>query len=215
MPTTRYGLSSRSFARAVAAVTVLGAAYGVVPASPAAAREVPPQPLAISGSFDVFLVLPATNGLSATNTSQATGSQTTEQLSAFSLSSTAPNAAGAGSTGAAAGKAGTVASQATATMPLDTTSTNLLRNVLEGQVLNPVQVEFRRSSAGKEATFLTYTFKDVVISSYQLQDTSGATTVQIVLAFQGISLSFGTGVSSRGGIVTPPAGWSITTNRAV
>ena len=219
MPTTRYGLSSRSFSRAVGALAVLGAAYGLAPASAAAAREIPAQPTAPSSTFDVFLVLPANSGLSTSN-----GSQTTEQLSAFSLSSTAPNSTGLGSTGlgstglgstgSSAGKAGSTASQAAATMPIDTTSTNLQGDVLESRNLNPVEVEFRRSGAGKETTYLRYTFKNATITSYQLQDTAGAASVQVTFAFQGITLSFGTGATSTG-TNGPPGGWSVTANKAV
>jgi type VI protein secretion system component Hcp len=214
MPTTRYGLSNRSFARAVGAVAVLGAAYGVMPAGVAAAREVPAQSTAPSSTFDVFLVLPANSGLFTSSTS-SNGTQTTEQLSAFSLSTSAPNSTGLGSTGLGAGKTSSTASQAAATMPLDTTSTNLQRDVLESRTLNPVQVEFRRGGgAGKETTYLTYSFRNATITSYQLQDSAGAASVQVTFAFQGITLSFGTGATSTGTVV-PPSGWSVTSNRAV
>jgi type VI protein secretion system component Hcp len=86
---------------------------------------------------------------------------------------------------------------------------------LQSRNLNPVQVEFRRSSAGKETTYLMYTFKNTTITSYQLQDTAGAASVQITFAFQGIALAYAAGLSSTGGVVTPPGGWSITTNKAI
>ena len=213
MPTTRYGLRGRSSSRGVAVFavsTVIGAAWGLAAAGPAAANEAPAQ--STPNTFDVFLVLPANSGL-FTSSVISNGSQTTEQLSAFSLSTTAPNSSGLGSTGSAAGKASTTASQATATMPLDTTSTNLQRDVLESRALNPVEVEFRRSGATKGTTYLTYTFKNAIVTSYQLQDTAGAVAVQVTFAFQGITLTFGTGVSGTGTV--PPSGWSVTANKAV
>ncbi len=54
----------------------------------------------------------------------------------------------------------------------------------------------RSSCAGppvaKQTTFLTYSFKNAAITSYQLQTTSGAASVQVNFVFQAIGLSFGT-----------------------
>ena len=139
----------------------------------------PAQTAAISNPFNVFLVLPASSGAAGSKTATAT----TEQLSAFSLSTTAPT------TGASRRRH----DQAVATMPIDSVSTGLLRDVFVSQHLDPVQVIFRRAASSKQATFLTYSFKNAAITSYQLQTTSGAASVQVNLVFQAIGLSFGTG----------------------
>ena len=167
----------------------------------------PAQAAALAGSFDVFLVLPPSAGLT---TSQAAPTATTEQLTAFSLSATPPTNGGS-PTGKGGGK---VATQASTTMPIDAVSTGLLRAALVSQQLSPVQVIFRRAASAKQTTFLTYTFKDVAITSYQLQTTSGAASVQVNFAFQSIGLTFPPGVSGTGGGSAPPGGFDITTNKS-
>lgn len=216
MPSNCYSWSSRPVARGGAALALLGGAASLGFASPAAAHVVPAQAPAVAGPFNVSLVLPPSN--------TAKSAQTAEQLSGFSLSTTA-SASSAGSSGLGAGKNGAGASQATATMPIDATSTNLLRDVLVSQVLNPLEVVFSRTSGGKQETFLTYDFKNCTITSYQLQygpgsqpqEASGSPSVQFTFVFQGITLAYGTGASSlgTGGVGTVPASWSITTNKAV
>jgi type VI protein secretion system component Hcp len=217
MPSMPYARSRRTLPRCAAAVALLGGAGALAFASPAAARLVPAQVPALSGPFKVSLVLPTTTGVATPTSTNTAG----EQLSAFSLSTTGP-ASVAGTTGLGAGKASVGASQATATMPIDTTSTNLLEDVLESHILSQVMVVFQRSVAGKEATFLTYDFKNCTITSYQLQDgpgtqsqaTSGAPSVQITFVFQGLSLSYGKGASTLGTGATVPAGWDITANKS-
>jgi type VI protein secretion system component Hcp len=209
MSSARFAVTSRRAFRGVAALTLLGGAWGLAPASPAAAHVVAGQLPAPSSAFDVFLVLPATSGQSTSN-----GPTTNEQLSAFSLSSTAPTATGGGSTGAGAGEAFSLA-PFIATMALDTTSSNLLHIAFYGRNLSLVEVDFDRSSAGKETTFFKYLFKNVTISSYQLQAAAGDTSVQIGFAFQEIAFSYVTGVSSSGATGAPPGGWNISTNKAV
>jgi type VI protein secretion system component Hcp len=201
MSSARFAVTSRRAFRGVAALTLLGGAWGLDPASPAAAHVVAGQLPAPSSAFDVFLVLPATSGQSTSN-----GPTTTEQLSAFSLSSTAPTATGGGAAFSLA--------PFTATMPLDTTSSNLLHVAFLGRNLSLVEVDFDRSSAGKETTFFKYLFKNVTISSYQLQAAAGDTSVQIGFAFQEIAFSYVTGASSSGSTGAPPGGWNISTNKA-
>jgi type VI protein secretion system component Hcp len=202
-----FALNRRPTSLGAVIIALLGGAFVLASAGPAAAKVVNDQAPALSGPFNVFLVLPAGAGLT---TSRSAPTATTEQLTAFSLSTTTPSG-GATPTGGSGGK---VATQASATMPVDVVSTGLLRDALVSQQLNPVQVVFRRTTTGKQATFLTYTFKDVAITGYQLQTTAGTASVQINLAFQSIGLSFPAGVSSTGGGSAPPGGFDITTNKS-
>lgn len=187
-------------------MSLLAGTFVLASAGPAAAK-VPAQTAALSGPFNAFLVLPASAGLT---TSKSAPTAATEQLTAFSLSATAPATAGS-STGGGVSK---TATQASATMPVDAVSTALLRDALVSKQLDPVQVILRRATSGKQTTFLTYSFKNAAITSYQLQTTSGAASVQVNLVFQAISLAFGTGVSSTGGTTAPPGGFDITTNKS-
>jgi type VI protein secretion system component Hcp len=216
MPSTRYARGRGPLARGAAVLVLLGGAGALAFASPAAARVLPAQAPSLSGPFSVFLVLPTSSGLTSSKTAK-----TSEPLSAFSLSTTAQAASGL-STGTGAGAAKTT-SQVTATMAIDTVSTNLLEDVFGSHVLNPVEVVFDKTTAGKQATFLTYEFKNCIITSYQLQDgpgtqpqaTSGPPSVQITFVFQALSLSFGPGAKASGTGAAVPAGWDITTNKAV
>jgi type VI protein secretion system component Hcp len=198
----RFALNRRPFAHGAVIMALLAGAFVFASAGPAAAK-MPAQTAALSGPFNAFLVLPASAGLT---TSKSAPTATTEQLTAFSLSATAPATAASG--------ASKTATQASATMPVDAVSTTLLRDALVSKQLDPVQVILRRATSGKQTTFLTYSFKNAAITSYQLQTTSGAASVQVNLVFQAISLSFGTGVSSTGGTTAPPGGFDITTNKS-
>jgi type VI protein secretion system component Hcp len=205
MPATRdVSSSTRPLIRAAAAFAVLGGAWSIGFASPAVSQAVH-QAAARAEPLQVYLVLPASNGVSG---STATG--TTEQLSTFSLSTTAPGTGA--STGTGAGSASTTVSQAMATMPIDVVSTNLLRDVTSSLHLNPLEVVFRDVVNGKQETFLTYSFKNAVITNYQLQDAQSGATVQITFAYEGITLSFGTGAStSAAGASAVPTGWTVIT----
>ncbi len=196
MRTVRRAQRNRPLWRSTAALAVLGGAGTLAFASPAAAHVAPALTAAISNPFNVFLVLPASSGAAGSKTAA-----TMEQLSAFSLSTTAPTT-------------GAIVTQAVATMPIDSVSTGLLRDVLVPQHLDPVQVLFRRAASSKQATFLTYTFRNVTLTNYQLQNTSGGASVQVTLGFQSIALSFGTGATSATGAVGTPGGFDITTNKA-
>jgi type VI protein secretion system component Hcp len=198
----RFALNRRPVPHGAVIMALLAAAFVLASAGPAAAK-MPAQTAALSGPFNAFLVLPASAGLT---TSKSAPTATTEQLTAFSLSATAPATAASG--------ASKTATQASATMPVDAVSTALLRDALVSKQLDPVQVILRRATSGKQTTFLTYSFKNAAITSYQLQTTSGAAAVQVNLVFQAISLSFGTGVSSTGGTTAPPGGFDITTNKS-
>jgi type VI protein secretion system component Hcp len=206
MSSSRLARTFTGLSRGVIVLAVVGGAVSVLPAGPVGAQV---RPLAAEGSvaFQVYLVLPANSGVSSSNTT------TTEQLSAFSLATTT-SGAGTGALGASAGKS--TLPVVTVTMPIDVVSTELFRDAVAGTALDPVEVVFRRQVNGKQEPFLTYTFKNAVISSYQLQDAQSAATVLVTLGFQSITATFGTGASTSasGATGTVPTGWNITTNKA-
>lgn len=206
MSSSRIAGTMTGLTRGAIVLALFGGAVSILPASPAGA-QVRPLAAGSSGGYQVYLVLPANSGLSSSNTT------TTEQLSAFSLAATT-SGAGTGASGAGAGKSALPV--VNATMPIDVVSTELFRDVAAGTALDPVEVVFRRQVNGKQEPFLTYTFKNAVISSYQLQDAQSTATVQVTLGFQSITATFGTGASTSasGATGTVPTGWNITTNKA-
>ena len=206
MSSSRIAGTLGNLARVATALAVLGGAASILPVSRAGA-QVRPMTAESSGAYQVYLVLPANSGVSSSNTT------TTEQLSAFSLAATT-SGAGTGVSAAGAGK--NAVPVVTVTMPIDVVSTELFRDVVAGTPLDPVEVVFRRQVNGKQEPFLTYTFKNAVISRYQLQDAQSTATVQVTLGFQSITATFGTGASTSlsGATGTVPTGWDITTNKA-
>jgi type VI protein secretion system component Hcp len=86
----------------------------------------------------------------------------------------------------------------------------MLEDVLTNKVLKQVQVVFTRAAGGKAATYFTYTFRNVAISSYQLEDDSTGASVQITFAYQSIAINYAQGTTPGS---PPPAGWNVVTNR--
>ncbi len=198
MPIVRFVLGWRSLWPTLAALFLALAAACVAVVTGAA-----PAGAVSFGPVRVAMELPA----SAVG---ASGPLVTEQLSAFSLSTT--NQAGT-ARGVGAGRTVPVTSQASATFPIDTTSTELLQDVITGKVINPVDVVMYRAAAGREEILLTYKFRNVAISSYQLEDDAAGALVQVSFFYTAINVSYGVAAVKNGG-VPAPSGWNLVTSKS-
>jgi hypothetical protein len=162
---------------AVAGLTV---ALGLVVTGPSAAHAVTVG--AASNQYVVYLVLPGTTAGGSTGEAKSTASTAVrEELSAFSLSTTA---AAPGS----ADKAATPAARsATATMAINKASVQLLNSVAAASK-SSVEVDFYNAASSTLA--FSYKFSKAVFTSYLLQDGSSGDSVQVTFAYQKLEVEY-------------------------
>jgi len=169
---------------AVAGLTV---ALGLVVTGPSVAHAVPVD--AASNQYVVYLVLPGTTAGESTGAAKSTvPTPVREELSAFSLSTTA---AAPGSAGKAATPA---ASSATATMAINKASVQLLSSVAAANKLS-VEVDFLKTASS--APTFSYKFTKAVFTSYLLQDGPSGGSVQVTFAYQQLEVDY-SGTNSPG-----------------
>jgi hypothetical protein len=162
------------------AVAVLTVALGLVVTGPSVAHAVTVD--SPSNQYVVYLVLPGATAGESTGEAKSTASTTVrEELSAFSLSTTA---AAPGSADRAATPA---ASSAAATMAINKASVELLNSVAATSKLS-VEVDFDSTASG--ALAFSYKFTQAVFTSYLLQDGSSGDSVQVTFAYRQLEVDY-------------------------
>ena len=101
-------------------------------------------------------------------------------------------------------------SEATVVLPIDETSTGLLEDALTGKLMSEVAAVFERDDNGKTAPYFTYTFHDVGISSYELQDGSTGASVQITFSYASIAVQYAQADTAGSPV---PSGWDVVTTK--
>jgi hypothetical protein len=138
---------------------------------------------AASNQYQVYLVLPGTTAAKVTGEAKSTPSTAVrEELSAFSLYTTAAAVPGS------ADKAATpAASSATATMAINKASVQLLSSVAAASKMS-ADVDFYDTASG--ALAFSYKFTNAVFTSYLLQDVPSGSSVQVTFAYQQLEVDY-------------------------